>query len=311
MKNYLIISNFYRLINDKISELINYESEVIKYDLNIHDIKDIIAEANYNSLFDHGKNIIVYNCKLFSNSKLSDEDSKILIDYLENPNPNNIVIFVGSENEDSRKKITKILKSNNAIFNYNNIKYNVLNEHITKYIKKNSFNISEEIIGYITKSSNMNYDIVCNEIDKLCLAFGNNPTIDDARRIVSSNLTENVFKFLDELSMKNHAKAKELLDELKILKIEPATIIGLMYREYRLMFLYKFAMENNISLNDVFKSDRLMDWQINKIANKCQKLSLSYIKKIISIIANYDYLYKSGKIDRSVVLDTILIDILV
>ena len=311
MKNYLIISNFYRLINDKVSELINSNNEVIKYDLNNQDIKDIIAEASYNSLFDQGKNIIVYNCKTFSNGKLSDDESKLLIDYLENPNPDNIIIFVSSENEDSRKKITKILKSNNAIFNLNNLKYNELNEYIVKYIKKNRLNLTDETISYIIKCSNMNYDIVCNEIDKLCLAFGNNPTIDDAKRIVSSNLTENVFKFLDELAFKNHAKAKELLDELKILKVEPATVIGLMYREYRLMFLYKFALENNLSINEVFKNDRLMDWQINKIANKCQKLSLSYVKKIISIIANYDYLYKSGKIDRAVVLDTILIDILV
>ena len=311
MKNYLIISNYFRLINEKIDELINHDNETIKYDLNIHNIKDIITDASYNSLFDQGKNIIVFNCNIFSNAKITEEEQKVLLEYFTNPNPDNVIIFISNENEDSRKKITKLLKENNAIYNYNNLKYNDLNSYLMNFIKKNNYNINGDVINYVLKCANLNYDIACSEIEKICLAYGDKPTIDDAKSIISSNISENIFKFIDEIINCNHKKAKELLDDLKILKVDPASVISLMFREYRHIFLYRLALEYNISVNDMFKTEYLKDWQLNKIATNSQKISTLKAKKIISLLANYDYLYKSGKIEKDLVLDTLLFEILI
>ena len=65
MKIYLIYSDSYKRINEKVNELINGFSNVLKFDLKVNSITDVIEEANYYSLTGEEKCIIVKSNDLF------------------------------------------------------------------------------------------------------------------------------------------------------------------------------------------------------------------------------------------------------
>ena len=73
MKVYLIYSDSYKRINDKVNEIVNNSLNVIKYNLNNSSLKDIIEEANYFSLTGEEKYIIVKSYDYFSSKKSSEE----------------------------------------------------------------------------------------------------------------------------------------------------------------------------------------------------------------------------------------------
>ena len=65
---YIIKSDYYRLIKEKINELtcgINKDNITI-FDLEIDELNTILEECNYVSLFEDKKAIIVYNSYIFN-----------------------------------------------------------------------------------------------------------------------------------------------------------------------------------------------------------------------------------------------------
>ena len=109
-EEYLIKKEINKIITDSKIDKININN----YDLENTFLNEIIDDALTFSLFDERKIIIVDNSYIFTgttNKKLPEQNLKILEDYLDNYNPNTIIIFtVNKEKIDSRKKITAKIK---------------------------------------------------------------------------------------------------------------------------------------------------------------------------------------------------------
>ena len=306
--NYIIISNFYRLNNKLIKEICNNDTDNIKMDLNNNSINEILEEAKYNSLFDSAKNIIVYNCNLFSSRKLEEDEQELLISYLSNPNPDNNLIFIEPSNIDNRKKIVKIIKEKGKLIDYSRIKYYDLQNLINDYIKSNGWSISTDIVSYLIQCCENNYDLICNELDKIIITYPDGCSLEDAKKIISTNISDNVFKFVDEVVKKDYKKTLDLLKDLKTNKIEPTIILNMIYREFRFIYLYKISLLEKLNIDNVFKNEGLADWQLNKISDEARKYSIDEINKAILMISDYDYKYKSGKIDRHNIIESFLLE---
>ena len=313
MPIYLIISNYHKIVKKEIAKIIqnNTDKETIYFDLNKNSILEVIAEAGYNSLFNDEKNIVVYNANIFTTTgKLNDNEAEELTNYFNNPNPVVNLIFVCTEKEDSRKKIVKLLKEKNHILNYLKISYKDLIILIKDYLKEINYNLSDEVINYLIKVNNQKYEVICNEIDKLQLCFEKEVDLNLAKNLISTSINDNVFKFVDEVVAKNHQSAALLLTGLKIMKTEPTVVMSLIAREYRLMLHYKVSLNSNDNPRDVLMKDGLHDWQIAKVTDNAKQYQLEELKRIMKLLADYDYKYKSGQVDRAIVLELLIMEII-
>ena len=313
MPIYLIISNYHKIVKTEIAKIIqnNIDKETIYFDLNKNSILEVIAEAGYNSLFNDEKNIVVYNANIFTTTgKLNDKETEELTNYFNTPNPNVNLVFVCNEKEDSRKKIVKLLKEKNHIFNYLKISYKDLIIFIKDYLKEINYSLSAEVINYLIKANNQNYDVICNEIDKLQLCFEKEVDLNLAKNLISTSINDNVFKFVDEVVDKNHQSAALLLTGLKTMKTEPTVVMSLIAREYRLMLHYKIALNSKDNPREILMKDGLQDWQIAKVMDNAKRYQLDELKRIIKLLADYDYKYKSGQVDRAIVLELLIMEII-
>jgi DNA polymerase III delta subunit len=166
--NYLIYGNSYKLIDDKLKEIIK-SKEVNTYYMEDIDINQIIEDISYTSLFDNEKTIIVKNVEiLFNNTKKNIDKLNKLKDYLENPNDTSTLILISNEKIDVRTKVNKeILSYLNIIQTPIYTKTYELTNNINKILKDYGYTINQINLETLINKCLNNYDIIINEITKL------------------------------------------------------------------------------------------------------------------------------------------------
>ena len=166
---YLLYGTVDYLINKTIDKIISDnkidEFNINKYDLTNSLLTDIINDASSMSLFSDKKIIIVNNAYIFTgnNKKYLEQDTLELEKYLNNINDNTILIFnVNSEKLDERKKITKLIKKNGLVKDFNSID----NISLVKNLF-DDYSISNDNVKYLISRVGDDSSLLASEIEKI------------------------------------------------------------------------------------------------------------------------------------------------
>ncbi len=308
MNIYLIVGDSYHLINKEIKKIVR-DNIYISMNLNQVTIEDVIKEASYYSLIDNKKYIIARNATCFENGKLTDSESNMLINYLNNPNPQTTIIFT-SNNIDARKKISKIIKEKYKIINIPVLDYLKTTDIINKYCAENGKKIESAALKYLMENTK-SIDCIFQELDKLFLFYGDLPLIkyEDTKNIVGSIVDDNSFHFITCVLNRNLEGALKILQDLKLYKVEIITLIILLAREYRNMYYLKKYFEAHLNIHEIGEKLKMQDWQVKKLyqnsLNYQEKELLANIKKLAAI----DIGIKTGTMEKDIALLSFLVDV--
>ncbi len=311
MKIVLINGESSFLINEQINEIIKDNKNVSSFDMNGQRIEDLLIEAGYSSMFGEEKFIIVKNANFWGSGKLNESDSALLLRYFENPNPLSNIIFVCNEKIDSRKKIVKVVKDKYKIITIPNLKSYEIEKRVEEYLGKKKYQIDKDSIKYIVTNCLNNFDLVMMEVEKIILYYSSPCFIKkiDVENIVSKSINQNNFLFVDNLIEGNLEKSLELLNELKILKVEPTVLLSLIARDIRIMLNIKRMLEQNKREYEILTDLKLMDWQLDKYLKKVFPYKIKELEEWLVKLANIDFKIKSGKLDKYYALELLALDI--
>ena len=300
MNIYLIASESIRLIDEEIKKIAKNESNIESFDLNVNSLEDILNEANYMSLFDDKKIMIIKNASLFGNDKENKSNSELLLKYLEHPNEKTVLIFTYNGKVDMRKKIVKEIKDKYKLIVIEKLMYNDLIDKIRLLVKKDGYTIDTESINYLINNCLNNYDLIYNEIEKIKTYYSNPCKFEynDVKQIVSKSIEENNFKFVDYIINRELKKSFKMLDDFCILKIEPISLINLLAREYRLMHMVKVLSEDRVGLNDISKELGLQNWQTEKLFKNSFNYTLEEIENNLVVLNDCDLEMKTIYFDK-------------
>lgn len=310
MKTYLIASESYILLNEELNKIIGSSLNVIKYDLRINTLKEVIDEANYFSFTNEEKYIVVRGCNIFKSSKESSEDSsdasKLLEKYLENPSLTSTIIFLTNDMPDKRKKIYKLLEKENNVIMIPSLNKKEMVYKCMDLLKDNKYKCDYETANYIVENSYVNYDIMHHELDKIyTLIKSGNIYIDDLKDVISVSISDNVFNFINSLINGNLKDANNAMRNFETLKIDPAMVIIMLFKELEIYYL----LLSGINPLEVQKNFNKQDWQMKNYQMNLNKFTLKELKKIIIRLNDYDYKYKCGLLDKSVILSLLAIEL--
>lgn len=313
---YLISSSSYRLMEDEISKVVG-NNPYSSFDLNAVKMDDILEEASYFSLFDEKKYMVVKNANIFGSSKKkgNDEDStskkdERLLKYLEEPNPNTILIFTINGKIDSKKKICKIIKERYKLICIEDLKAKDILNKLEKSLKDDGYKCDYNTLYYIINNSLNNYDLAMNEIDKIKLYYGKGCTVkqEDVSNIVSHVIEDNNFKFIDTIMSKNIKESFKIYDDLMIQKVEPIMLMSMLAKEIRntllvkkmLMSKSKKEMMNVLGIN--------YDFQIDKLINNSYSFKEKELENHLVLLCDLDYKIKRGKISNKLALEMFILN---
>jgi len=311
MRVYLINGESYILINEKLNEIVGDSKNITTFDLSVNTLEDVIIEAGYFSMFESEKFIIVKNAPYFGSSCKKETEIEQLINFLEREYENTTIIFLTSDKIDSRKKITKLIKDKYNLIVIPNLKPYEIENKLRDYFKKSSFNIDSSTIKYIIENSLNNYDIVMSEVSKIMLYYkdSNNINYNDIENIVSKSINTNNFLFVDAIVDNDLEKSLDLLNDLKIMKVEPTMILSLIARDFRIMLNIKNLLANDKREYEIMNELSLQDWQLDKYLKKIFPYKIKELESILLKLSKIDLDIKSGKKDKFIALELFILDI--
>lgn len=312
MNIYLITSDSYKLIEKEIEKIISSSSNVIKYDLRVNTLNDVVNEANYFSFDDTKKYIIVRCDNMFKTTKKDEEeessslDTKILEKYLDNPSNNSILILVSMTSPDKRRKIYKLLKEKSNIIEIPILDKKSMTYKCMEILKKDGYLLDYETANYIVENSYLNYDIMLSEIDKIkFLVKKGYVTKRDLYNVVAESLNGNIYTFINLVLNNKLEEAFFSKKDFDTLKIDPIVVFISLAKEVQLLYLVK--THNN--LREIMNYYHKEDWQMENYIKNANNYSEKELKKIIIKLCDYDYKIKSGKINKDYILDLVAFDL--
>lgn len=314
---YLISSSSFRILEEEIKKIVG-QNPYTSFDLNASKMEDILEEASYFSLFDEKKYMVVKNATIFGSSKKKSNQEEVeskkddkLIKYLEEPNPNTVLIFVINGKPDSKKKIYKIIKERYKLIQVEDLKPKEICARLDKELKKDGYKCDSSTLYYIINNCQNNYDLSMNEIDKIKLYYGKGCTVkeNDVASIVSHSIEDNNFKFIDTIMSKNIKEAFKIYDDLMLQKIEPIMLMSMLAKEIRNTLLVKKMLMTKTKKEMMATLGINYDFQLDKYINNSYAYKESELESYLILLCDLDYKIKNGKISNKLALEMFILNI--
>ena len=306
---YVIYSSSYRLLEDTLRKVIKDNSYTI-YNLDDESLEDVLNDASYFTLFDDKKYMVVKNVTCFSANKRGTDFGKrdeYLLNYLNEPNDNTVLILVLKEKMNGTKKISKLVKERYNYIEITNPNQKETRDIINTFLKKNKIKLDYDEVTYIINSLDNNYDLIMNELEKLLLYDKKDISFKDLTNIISSNVLDNNFKFIEYIMNKDIKKVFKYYDDFLLNKNSPIMLMSMLANEYRNIYLVKKMMMNN-NKNDIMKKlDIRFSFQLDKLINYSYSYKEIDLENKLLELCDLDYEIKQGSITDKLALELFLL----
>lgn len=318
---YLISSNSFHLMEDELKKILK-GNPYTSFDLNAVELDEVLEEAAYFSLFDDKKYMVVKNADIFGASKRKNKDESSeeetvskkdekLLKYLDAPNSNTVLIFTINGKIDSKKKICKIIKDRYRFIQIDDLKPKEIYSKIEKMLKDDGYRIDSNTCYYIINNALNNYDLAINEVEKIKLFYGKGCSVkyDDVVNIVSKNIEDNNFKFIDTVISKDIKESFKIFDDLMIQKTEPIMLMSMLAKEIRNMLLIKKMMNKKSKKEMMSILGLKFDFQMDKLINNSYSYKEQQLESYLILLSDLDYKIKRGKISNKLALEMFIMKI--
>lgn len=308
---YIIKSESYRLLDSKIKELTNNidKENIIHFDLTLDNLKDILEECNYTSLFNDKKVIIVNNTNIFGTKYEYKDDMELLEKYLNNPNKNTQLIFI-ADTISVKKKCVKIIKDIGNLFELKKPVGEDLKLQVIEYLKNNGFKIENNALTKLITNLNENYDFILNELDKVIVVKKDYLiTKEDIDKYTIKIIEENIFDFVDLVIKKDTKNIFIKLEKYIQEKQEPAIILSNIASQYRLIYSVKNLLRNGFSEKEIADELDIHPYRVKLAKEKSYNYTNEELKEKLLSIGSLDEKVKLGMIDKYVALKMFLVNL--
>ena len=294
MKNiYLIKSDSYFLLNNKINELTEGIEDITKIDLDEATINDVINDASYHSLFGDKKAVVITNTKYFGGKFLYEEDMEVLFNYLSNLDDKTVLLFICNEIAKSKESTKKVLSLGGQIIDLTSLSEEELDQAIDKYLSDNNIRVDKKDRTVLFNRVGNNVDLLLNELLKISI-ISKNITMDDIDEYSAYNEEDVTFDFSNAVVAKDFNKAFDLLDKLLDKGVDPIILVGLLASSYETLYIIKEMLAKGLNDDQMieltgFKSGRVY---VNKKNSRIY--TLEELRDIIIGLCIVDKKIKTG-----------------
>ena len=303
-QRFLIEKETNKIIKDNDISALN----ISRYNLENAELNNILEDAATISLFGDKKIIIIDNSFIFSTIKRKKEiETDELEKYLDNPNPDTIIIFISNdENINNVKKIVKKIKKVGKVIEFND--NNISKEALIKESFK-EYKIDVETLKLFEDRVGSDLSVIQNEIDKIKIYKDDDKyiTADDIENLIVKRYEIDIFDFIDKIIYKKTDEALTMYYEMLKYNEEPIKIISILADNFRLMYQAKELSKtgyNNFDIGNILEEN---PYRMKYVLIKSKEYTSDRLLKLINDLADLDLNIKTGKIDKELGLELFII----
>ena len=288
-KLYIIESDNQTLINkeiDKITKNIKGEFELIKYDLEINTIDDVIESLDTYGLFSNKKIVLAYNPP-FLVQKQEDNLDKFF-KYLDNPSDNILILITPKINN-----VLKVVKTINKYFKI--IKLNDIN--LEGFIKDNleDYKMDRMTLMYFLSKVSKDLNAILTELDKLKMYKLDSKVIlkEDIDLVTRESFENTIFDLIEAIIKKDKKKSYELYNHFISSGTEIFQILVLVSNQIRL--IYNVKVLNTMPDSKISEILGVKEYPVKLARGKGINYSKKELLSLLHKLAILDQNIKSGK----------------
>ena len=226
-------------------------------------------------------------------AKLREADEDILIDYLNDPSPSTVMIFIADE-LDKRKKSSKVLLEVCTVAEYSPPKDAGAKIWAKNYFKDLGIAADDKVVNEIV-------DLVGtvglhNELEKLAVAAADTGriTLEMVDALIGRSRELSNFELGDHLMANNRKRALEVLQRLLDDGAEPVMLIGLIAGNYHRLALGKYLFAKG-GREEVFRNISMPPFKRDAYISTLQRSDARKIARGIQLTAAADLAIKTSQ----------------
>ena len=308
---YVFYSNHEFLLNhaveEKIADLKVDPFNIVHYDMLENTSDDVIEDLQTVSFFAETKVIIVKN--LNELDKEVDSIKKAWVSYIENPNPDVVLIVVLNELMSDKNPIGEALFKYAFIEKIREMDKKEYPEFVRNMFKKYGYVISDEAIESLLERTNLDFQLISQEAEKLMLYSYDTKEINEkaVTLLVSRNLEENIFELTNALLSKNQTKTIEIFYDLIARNEDPIRILNNIVNKVRELMHTKLLIEKGYRQDQIAEHFHIKSGRAYYLVKNAQAVPFVQLESHLKKLSKLDYDIKSGKIDKKLGLELYLL----
>ncbi|MCX7570792.1 DNA polymerase III subunit delta [Tumebacillus sp. DT12] len=271
-----------------------------------------VQEAETLPFMSERKFVLIHNCGAFTTAKSPrvDHNTDALQAYLENPAPySTVVITVGAEKLDERKKLTKTAQKTAVVVPFQALKENECRDWVIGEVKRQKAAITGDGVNRLILSVGTNLRLLRSEIEKLALYAGEGGTITEevVDDLATRTMEQNVFVFIDEVVRLRVDRAMRMMYDLLKNREEPIKLLFLITRQIRIMFQIKVQTGRGYTMQQVAQQIGVHPYAAKIAGEQGHSYTPKQLERLLFELADLDYKIKTGQIGDRAALEMFLL----
>ena len=266
---------------------------------------EVIAAVEFTSLIAGQKLVVVRDAAVLQ----KDGDDKRILEYLERPNKGCCLVFEAGLSIDRRKKLYKKIAAMGGAIEFTRLKAPELTKWLAKQAREEDAALTREAAEELLLRCGPDMYTLHHEMQKLAcyVGGGNTINVDTVKELVASRVEESIFEMVDAIGEKDGAKAIGGIRQLLRQKQQPQQIIGMIARQFRLLYQVRGMLEAGTAREEIIKTLKIHPFVYKKISLQQQNFSGGQLVQAITRLADLDYLVKTGGGSFSELIETFIL----
>ena len=282
-------------------------SLILTLDLDQTILDNLLNSASTSSLFKSKQIILVKGIM-----KLKEGRGKHLKHYLEDPNPNTVLIFLTEElsQRDKQKKIYKMLKeSQTQIIGIEPLDEGQMRAWTLRQLEKRGFSIETQALESLLELQGTDLGRLHMEIEKL-VAFCNlrkKINLEMVQAVAGFSRDHTVFDLMDALLDKNQKNALRLSHELGVNPKDMLLIVVLLSRRLRILLEIK-ELSEKMGLGDMAREIGVSPYFLKRLLVPAKQFSRKTLVRTLDTLAKIDDAIKQSSLNSKILMELLVRD---
>lgn len=298
-------------MNRIIQSFNKYEYTIIKYDMETTSLSTVLSDAITVPFLEELKIIILKNPKFLTKSATSTKDEiKAMLKYLKNPCDSTLLIIDATNTViNQSNEIYKMLKNVARIVDYPDPEEIELKGWIVRSFDANGIDIKDDALTLLLEYIGDDQARLSQEIDKLSSYVGKGGTIrkEDIKLLVPKNINNEIYLLIKAIINHDLALTNQIYDNLITHTKDSLTIFSLISNKFKELLSTYRLLKYGYSQSDIAKFYNVSTGKAYYIVQEARAFKLSDLEFYIDKLAELDYQIKSGKLDKTIGLELLLL----
>lgn len=298
-------------MNRIIQSFNKYEYTIIKYDMETTSLSTVLSDAITVPFLEELKIIILKNPKFLTKSATSTKDEiKAMLKYLKNPCDSTLLIIDATNTViNQSNEIYKMLKNVARIIDYPDPEEIELKGWIVRSFDANGIDIKDDALTLLLEYIGDDQARLSQEIDKLSSYVGKGGTIrkEDIKLLVPKNINNEIYLLIKAIINHDLALTNQIYDNLITHTKDSLTILSLISNKFKELLSTYRLLKYGYSQSDIAKFYNVSTGKAYYIVQEARAFKLSDLEFYIDKLAELDYQIKSGKLDKTIGLELLLL----